>query len=157
VPYRLSAALVTPQVIQATLNRGLPAWQVRGDQLIIPWPGGIRVDYLDNHIGHGPDIAHRLPRTSGRSGAATPTRREDAWRVLVRRPLGVPAARPRDENERSMRRNRRQAMRRRASRQPNPVSTDKEDENPHKANDRRVFFTFPPAYFHPVAGATMER
>jgi hypothetical protein len=48
------------QVIQATLNRGLPAWQVRGDQLIIPWSGRIRVDYLDNRIGHSVALAALL-------------------------------------------------------------------------------------------------
>jgi hypothetical protein len=55
-----AATLVTPQVIQATLDRGLPAWQVRGDQLIIPWPGGIRADYLDNRIGHAVALAALL-------------------------------------------------------------------------------------------------
>jgi hypothetical protein len=52
-----AAALVTPQVIQATLNGGLPAWQIRGDRLIIPWPGKMRVDYLDGRIGHALALA----------------------------------------------------------------------------------------------------
>jgi hypothetical protein len=46
-----AAALVSPQVIQATLSRDLPAWQVRGDQLIIPWPGRMKAEYLDNRVG----------------------------------------------------------------------------------------------------------
>jgi hypothetical protein len=51
-PSETGAALVTPPVIQATLIYGLPPWQVRGDQLIIPWSGKISIDYLDRRIGH---------------------------------------------------------------------------------------------------------
>ncbi len=39
-------ALVTPQVISAYLASDLPPWQVAGDQLIITWPGAIRVGDL---------------------------------------------------------------------------------------------------------------
>ena len=60
-----AATLLSPPVIQATLDRGLPSWQVRGDQLIIPWSGGIRLDSLDARIGHAVALAALLdsPRT----------------------------------------------------------------------------------------------
>jgi len=52
-----AAAVVTRAVIAVTLDRGLPAWQVRGDQLIVPWPGGFRVDRLDDRIGDAVALA----------------------------------------------------------------------------------------------------
>jgi len=41
------SALVTPQLISAYLTSDLPLWQLSGDQLIITWPGPIKVDELD--------------------------------------------------------------------------------------------------------------
>jgi hypothetical protein len=58
-----TTALVTPQVVRATLNGGLPAWQVRGDQLIVPWPGSMRADDLDSRIGRALALAAILDRS----------------------------------------------------------------------------------------------
>ena len=61
-----SAALVTSRVIDATLERLLPAWMVRGDMLIIPWPdtsGSVSPDYRYTRL---PDA-----RTAGTLDART--------------------------------------------------------------------------------------
>lgn len=45
------SALVTPQVINAYLTSDLPPWRLDGNQLVITWPGRIRVDEVDAEIG----------------------------------------------------------------------------------------------------------
>jgi hypothetical protein len=53
-------ALVTPQVISAYLASDLPPWQLRGDQLVITWPGAIRVGDLDQKVDQALTVAGLL-------------------------------------------------------------------------------------------------
>lgn len=51
------SALVTPRLISAYLASDLPPWQLSGDQLVITWPGPIRVEDLDQKVGQALTIA----------------------------------------------------------------------------------------------------
>jgi hypothetical protein len=59
-----SRAPLSTQVIEATVSRGLPAWQVRGGQLIIPWPGRLQSDSLDSRVGDAVALAALLDSSS---------------------------------------------------------------------------------------------
>jgi hypothetical protein len=54
------AGLVTPQVIQATLDPRLPPWQMQGQELIIAWPGPLKVAYLDKQLNEALALADLL-------------------------------------------------------------------------------------------------
>jgi hypothetical protein len=62
-----ATALLTPRVVRATLNGSLPAWQVRGDQLIIPWPSRMRADDLDSRITRALALAAVLDSSDTRA------------------------------------------------------------------------------------------
>jgi hypothetical protein len=54
------SGLVTEQVIRATLQAGLPPWQLRGRDLIIPWPGSPNMPDLDRKLGQAAALAGQL-------------------------------------------------------------------------------------------------
>jgi hypothetical protein len=54
------SSLVTPQVISAYLSSDLPPWQLSGDQLVITWPGTIKVDDLDRKVDQSLTVAGLL-------------------------------------------------------------------------------------------------
>lgn len=56
--------LVTEQVIQATLQPRLPPWQLRGHELIIAWPGPLRVAGLDHKLSQAVTLAGALDPVS---------------------------------------------------------------------------------------------
>ena len=45
-----ASALVTPRVISAYLAGDLPPWRLNGSQLVITWPGPVRVEEVDAQI-----------------------------------------------------------------------------------------------------------
>lgn len=54
------AAMLTPDVIKATLDARLPAWQVQGEDLIIPWTGQHSAGNLDQRIDQAIALANLL-------------------------------------------------------------------------------------------------
>lgn len=64
-----ASVLVTPQVISAYLTRDLPLWKLSGDQLVITWPGKIKVDAIDQNMDQALTVAALLD--SGRDAPRT--------------------------------------------------------------------------------------
>jgi hypothetical protein len=51
---------VTPQVISAYLANELPPWQLSGSELVITWPGIIKVNELDRKVDQSLTVAGLL-------------------------------------------------------------------------------------------------
>jgi hypothetical protein len=68
--YRVEASwpgaseVLTTQVVQATLQGHLPAWQLHGNSLIVSWPGQINVPDLDQHLSWVLALALQLDKPS---------------------------------------------------------------------------------------------
>jgi hypothetical protein len=52
-----ATGVLNPPLIQVTLEQNLPAWQLRGNLLVIPWKGSVRVSDLDSRLGQAVTLA----------------------------------------------------------------------------------------------------
>jgi hypothetical protein len=59
-----ASEVLTTQVVQATLQGHLPAWQLQGTYLIVSWPGQINVPDLDQHLSRVLALALQLDKSS---------------------------------------------------------------------------------------------